>query len=61
VKNALEYLNRAIELDAALPDAFYFRGMTYQHMGNKIQATKDLNRAKDLRYNPDVTPVRFAR
>lgn len=45
---ALEALNKAIDIDARLPEAYYNRGLIYLHNNNKDKAFTDFSKAGQL-------------
>lgn len=47
-ETALDLLNKTIELDPTLPQAYYNRGMIYVNLGRTPDATNDLGKAGEL-------------
>lgn len=47
-QEALNYLNKAIELDSNEPYAYFFRALVYERMGKKDLAQKDLEKSEEL-------------
>jgi tetratricopeptide (TPR) repeat protein len=54
-KIVLEYCNSAILRAPAFPDAYYYRGLAYDALGNQAQAAQDKAKAKDLGFNGQPT------
>ncbi len=54
-KITLEYCNSAILRAPGFPDAYYYRGLAYDALGNQLQAAQDKAKAKDLGWNGQPT------
>lgn len=57
--NAIAYCNRALYLDPKIMEAVYYRGKSYEALGKKDLAKKDLDRAKAAGYKPGDFEVRM--
>lgn len=45
---AMELLEKSISMDDAYGEAYLYRGLTYEQMGNKAQVLHGIGRAKEL-------------
>jgi tetratricopeptide (TPR) repeat protein len=50
-KITIEYCNAAILRSPNFPDAYHFRSLAYDQLGNLAQAAQDKQKAKDLGFN----------
>lgn len=52
-QDSIAYCNRALYLDPRNLDALYFRGKSYEALGKKMLAQKDLESARSRGFKPD--------
>jgi tetratricopeptide (TPR) repeat protein len=58
---AVAYCNRALFLNAHMSEALYFRGKSYEALGKKALAQKDLATARSAGYKPDQISVQISK
>ena len=60
-ERAMEALEKAIRMDNDFAEAYLYRGLTYEQMGNNDHALQDIGKAKELDPNNEKARQHFNR
>ncbi|MBO6244886.1 MAG: tetratricopeptide repeat protein [Anaerovibrio sp.] len=60
-ERAIEALEKAISMDNDFAEAYLYRGLTYEQMGNNSHALQDIGKAKELDPNNEKARQHYDR